>query len=178
MKLVFSAQEAALEQLLDDFAQEIKQASAGAVQDAANLAVMQGRANIASAGFSRRWEFGLTRIFYPTEAGDPAARVFHHMALAGVFERGVTIAGRPLLWLPIEKNLPGGVRSPRKYGRELVSVNVAGKPPLLFDKFDRQRGPLFVGVRTATIRKRFDLMRIFSEAADRLGEFFERRIKG
>ena len=178
MKLVFSAQEAALQQLLDELAQEIKQASAGAVHDAADLAVEQGRANIAAAGFSGRWEKGLTRIFYPTAAGDPAARIFHRMALAGVYERGVTIAGKPLLWLPIEQNLPQGVRSPRKYRHELVSVNVAGKPPLLFDKFDRLRGPLFVGVRSATIRKRFDLMRIFSEAADRLGEFFERRIKG
>ena len=45
----------------------------------------------------------------------------------------MTIAGRPLLWLPIEANLPAGVHSPKQYGRKLVSVNIAGKPPLLFD---------------------------------------------
>jgi len=90
----------------------------------------------------------------------------------------MTISGRPLLWLPIEGNLPAGVHSPKQYGHELVSVNIAGKPPLMFDKFNRLRGPLFVGVRSADIRKRWDLMRIFAAAAARLGEFYQKRIKG
>ena len=82
-----------------------------------------------------------------------------------MFERGATISGRPLLWLPLERNLPPGIHSPRQYGGKLVSVNVAGKPPLLFDAGKRELGPLFVGVSQVNIRKRFDLYRIFAQAA-------------
>ena len=75
--------------------------------------------------------------------------------------------------------MPTGVHSPKAYGRKLVSVNIAGKPPLLFDAVNRLRGPLFVGVRSVDIRKRFDLYAdLYAAAAARVGEFYEKRIKG
>lgn len=178
MKLVFSSQQAALDKLLDQIGDDINDAAQGAVQDAAALAVKDGRANIAAAGFSSRWQSALTSKFYPNEGDDPAALIYHKIGLAGVFERGVRIAGQPLLWLPIEDNLPSGVRSPKQYGRKLVSVNVAGHAPLMFDEFDRMRGPLFVGVRSVDIKKRFDLYRIFAAAAERMIEFYQQRLKG
>jgi hypothetical protein len=176
MKFIFSMQELALEQAREDIARQVAEAKAGAVQDAANEAVKNGRANIASAGFSGSWQTALKSEFFPGDK--PSALISLRKPFAGVFERGVTISGRPLLWLPIEKNLPAGIKSPRQYGRKLVSVNVAGKPPLLFDAGQRERGPLFVGVRQVSIRKRFDLYRIFARAAERMREFFERRMKG
>jgi hypothetical protein len=97
------------------------------------------------------------------------------MPFVGVFEKGAAIGGRPLLWLPIGDK--PGVRSPRQYPGRLVSVNVRGKPPLLFDAAQRERGPLFVGVRSATIRKRLDLRRIFELAAGKVKDFYEERIK-
>ena len=178
MKLVFSANEAALDKFMEEAENRIETAAQGAVHDAADLAVKKGRANIAQAGFPEKWQQALTYNFYPNEGSDPAAFIFDRIPYAIVFERGMTIAGKPLLWLPIEANLPAGVHSPKQYGKPLVSVNIAGKPPLMFDKFNRLRGPLFVGVRSATIRKRFDLMRIFAAAAARVGEFYEKRIKG
>jgi len=179
VKLVFSAQDGVLEELLEDIERQITEASEGAVQDAADMAVREGRANISAAGFSSRWQKALTSRFYPNkDEGDPAALIFHRIPFAGVFERGIRISGRPLLWLPIERNLPPGIHSPAQYGKKLVSVNVAGHPPLLFDAFNRLRGPLFFGTRTVDIRKRFDLYRIFARAAEKMREFYERRIKG
>ena len=178
MNLVFSARDSVLDELLKDIERQIAEAREGAVQDAAKMAVDEGRANIASAGFSSRWQKALTSRFYPNEGEDPAALIYHRIPFAGVFERGVRISGRPLLWLPIEQNLPHGVRSPKQYGKKLVSVNIAGKPPLLFDAANRLRGPLFFGTRSVDIRKRFDLYRIFARAADRMREFYEKRIKG
>ena len=177
MKFVFSAPERAIERLLEDIARQIDEARAGAVQDAAKLAVAEGQANVASAGFAGR-ERTVKSRFFKNKGGDPAALVFFSMPFVGVFERGATISGRPLLWLPIKKNLPAGVRSPRKYGRRLVSVNIAGKPPLLFDAANRKLGPLFFGTPSATIKKRLDLRRIFARAAERMQEFYEQRIKG
>ena len=176
MKLVFSAQEAVLDQMLTDLQKQIDAAKQGAVQDAGDLAVKQGRANIASAGFPPSWQNALSEHFYPNKGGDPAAVIFDKIPFASVFEFGATIGGKPLLWLPIEQNLPPNVHSPKQYGRKMVSVNIAGKAPMMFDKFDRLRGPLFVGVRAAHIQKRFDLLRIFAAAAARLGEFYLKRI--
>jgi hypothetical protein len=178
MKLVFSAQESALKALIEDIQSQIDAARAGAVQDAAKLAVAQGRANIASAGFPAKWQKALTSKFYLNKGSDPAALIFDTTPFAGVFESGASIGGKPLLWLPIERNLPAGIHSPRAYAGKLVSVNVAGKPPLLFDAGKRQLGPLFVGISRVNIHKRFDLYRIFAQAAARMAEFYEKRIKG
>lgn len=177
MNFSFSARETAFKDALEKIAREIEAAEQAALQDAAAEAVKEGRANIAQAGFSRRWQDALTSRFYPNPGKDPAAIIYHRIRFAGVFERGITISGRPLLWLPIEQNLPAGVHSPRQYGRKLVSVNVAGKPPLLFDAANRLRGPLFFGTPAATIRKRFDLYRIFAEVMARMQDFYNNRMK-
>lgn len=179
MNLVFSAQEGAIKEALEEIERQIVTAKEAAVRQAADFAVKEGRANIARAGFSSRWQKALVSNFYPNkDTGDPAALIHHRFPFAGVFERGITIKGRPLLWLPIEQNLPRGVRSPSEYGRPLVSVNVAGKPPLLFDPNNRLRGPLFFATPRVTIRKRFDLYRIFARAAERMRELYEKQIKG
>jgi hypothetical protein len=175
MKLVFSAEEAIFGRWLKELEKQIQEAKAGAVKDAAALALKEGRANVAGAGFPARWQQAVRSRFYPNkDTGDPAAIVFDVIPFAGVFETGATIRGRPLLWLPLGDK--AGVRSPRQYPGRLVSVNVRGKPPLLFDAAKREMGPLFVGVRTVTLRKRLDIARIFKLAAERVGEFYEQRI--
>lgn len=171
MKLVFSADAGAIERLVDEIEHEVENAMQGAVKGAADEAVEEGRANIAGAGFSGRWQRAFTSKFYPNKGGDPAALIYHRIGLATVFERGITISGKPLLWLPIGHHQPL-----RQFRGRLVSVNIAGKPPMLFDKFDRARGPLFFGTPSAHIRKRFDLMRIIAAVAERMTEFYQKRI--
>lgn len=139
------------------------------------MAKKEGQANVSASGLKTRKR--VQSRFYRNPGADPAALVFFAMPFAPVFEQGVKISGNPLLWLPIEANLPAGVHSPKAYGRKLVSVNIAGKPPLLFDAADRSLGPLFMGLRAVTIRKRLDLVRIFSEAGARVLEFFDQRMK-
>jgi hypothetical protein len=176
MKLVFSADESAVETLLEEIRAKIYEASAGAVQDAAKVAVAEGDANISASGLTLRKQRTVGSKFYPNEGGDPASLVFFTWSFAQIFERGATISGSPLLWLPIGNK--AGVKRPRKYGRKLVSVNIPGKPPLLFDAADRSRGPLFFGVSSVSIKKRLDLRRIFRAAAERVREFYEQRMKG
>jgi hypothetical protein len=181
MKIRFSSRVLGVEEATEEIARKIYEAKAGAVQDVADLAVKEGRANIAAAGFSGKRQAQLDSIFYPNKSdGNPAAVVSMKWRLASIFERGATIHGKKsgLIWLPLGRNLPAGIKSPRKYGKKLVSVNVAGKRPLLFDAANRQLGPLFVGVPGATIRKRLDLRNIFERAGQRMQEFYEQRIKG
>jgi hypothetical protein len=178
VRFIFSADEAAIRAALEELEANMRAAAEGAVQDAAMLAVKEGRANIAAAGFPEKAQRELSFRFFPNPGGNPSALIFDTMPFASVFERGVNIGGHPLLWLPIEQNLPPNVHSPRQYGRKMISVNVAGKPPLLFDAANRLLGPLFVGVRSASIRKRFDLYRIFAAAAAKLQDFYDQRFKG
>src|SRR4029077_6595627 len=93
-----------------------------------------------------------------------------------VFERGITISGHKLLWLPIEKNLPPNIKSPKQYGKKLRSVNIAGRAPFLFDPANRLV-PLFVGLSRVELRKRTNLFQIFLAAAERMRDFYEQRMK-
>jgi Family of unknown function (DUF6441) len=157
----------------------IQEAATAAVAEAAEEAVRLGRANIAAGGrFGMRWQSGLKFKTYDKDPGNPkvnaVALVYHANPMAGVFQHGATIRGKRLLWLPLEPNA-GGASSPKRYGRQLVSVNVAGKPPMLFDKFERK--PVFVGVEQVTLKKRWHIIEIVERTAKRLGEFFVRNFK-
>jgi Family of unknown function (DUF6441) len=156
-------------------------AAVAALRDAAAGAVQEGRANIASAGrFSGSWVEGLRyRTFGAAEGGEPSlqakAVIFHKFGIAGVFEHGATIQGKPLLWIPTTPGAPSAGKS----GKKLVSATVRGKP-MLFDSGDRsrERKPLYIGVPSVRIEKRFRITEIVREHAARIAELFLRHFKG
>ena len=78
----------------------------------------KGRADIAAAGFSRRWQNAFRVDVFPRGrkvSVDAAAWVFHKIPYAEVFEEGATIRGRPYLWiaLPGTPTRIGGQNGPR-----------------------------------------------------------------
>ncbi|WP_409188453.1 DUF6441 family protein [Bradyrhizobium sp. RDM4] len=177
-----------------------KMATAGtlAITEVANQAKAAGRANIAAAGFGPKWQNALRAEIYPKRGVslNAAAVIFHKIPYSEIFEEGGTIAGHPLLWLPIEANLPArsGLRSwtPRAYAAQvgpLVSVNVPGRRPMLFAATRggprRRRGggrrdvpkPLFVGIDAVTMTKRFNITQIVRDAAARLPEVYAAKLK-
>lgn len=124
---------------ISDVLKPIEPAAKAAVKQVAILARDLSRENIAGAGFSGRWQkamqFSMERT--PKDTALAAASVFHKIPFAVVFEEGATIRGKPKIWLPIEGNVPIGIKTPRDYVKRvgpLVSVNRSGKPPLLFAK--------------------------------------------
>jgi hypothetical protein len=118
----------------------IARAATAAVREAAELAKARGRANIAAAGFSRKWQNALRSKVYPPnrDSTRAAALVYHKIQYAHVFEEGAIIHGKPLLWLPLP-NAPlgrGGRRiSPAQFqqqvGMPLYTIRRPGKPPML-----------------------------------------------
>ena len=156
-------------------------ASVAALREAATDAVEEGRQNIAGSGsFGPKWQEGLRRrIVGASEGGEPSlqakAIIFHKSGLSGVFEHGATIQGHPLLWIPTEQ---GGPRASRS-GKKLVSATVRGQP-VLFDANDRDRHrkPLYVGVPSVRIPKKWRITEIVKEHAARLGELFLKHFKG
>ena len=113
-----------------------------------------------------------------TDGGEPSlqakAIIFHKMGIAGVFEHGATISGKPLLWIPTTPGAPSAGRS----GKKLVSATVRGKP-MLFDANDkdRDRKPLYIGVPSVRIPKKWRITEIVEKHAQQIGQLFLKYFK-
>jgi hypothetical protein len=116
-------------------------AATGAINDAGVRIKIEGRENIAAAGFSKRWQNTFRVNLYPDKGRavslHPALLAYHKIPYAGIFESGGVIAGSPLLWLPLP-NVPTTLRgrhmTPANYIRligPLHTIYRAGKAPLL-----------------------------------------------
>jgi hypothetical protein len=155
-------------------------AAVAALRETAAESVQEGRENIAGAGrFGGKWLSGLKyRTENATDNGEPSlqakAIVFHSFGIAGVFEYGATIAGKPLLWLPTKRGDPPAGKS----GKKLVSATVRGQP-MLFDAADRDRHrkPLYIGVPSVRIPKKWRITEIVKEHAARIAELFIKNFK-
>jgi len=158
-------------------------AAVAALRDVAAESVQEGRSNIAAAGagFTRaQWQSGLQyRTSGATEGGEPSlqarAVIFHKYGIAGVFEHGATIQGRPLLWIPTKHGAPTASKS----GKKLTSATVRGQP-MLFDANDpaRDRKPLYIGVPLVRIEPRWRITEIVKEHAAKIGMLFLKHFKG
>lgn len=95
---------------------------------------------------------------------------------AEIFEKGGTIHGKPLLWLPISGTDAVGTE-PREYGDKLFSVNrQAGGVPLLFSV--RDQAPKYFGVPSVTIPKKFHIAEIQNRVMGQFPEIFNAALKG
>lgn len=168
----------------------ISAAAIGALAQVADDAVAEGRQQIGSSGrfgAPRRtlraqdtWLTGLKARMQDAKGGGaeppaaPKALVFHTVGLAGIFEYGTTIAGRPLLWLPTKQGGP----PPKRSGKKLVSATVRGHP-MLFDAADHDpdRKPLYIGVPVVRIPKKWHIIEIVKKHVQEIGMQFLRRLK-
>jgi hypothetical protein len=164
-------------------------AAVGALVQVANDAVAEGRKQIAASGrfaaprrtirIQDTWLTGLkARMRDAKEGGQPSlqakALVFHSIGLAGIFEFGATILGKKLLWIPINPRAPPAGRS----GKSFVSATIRGTP-VLFDASDprRDRKPLYIGVPTIRIPKKWRILEIVQRHFQQLGVQFAKRLK-
>jgi hypothetical protein len=144
LRLIVSAVSGTFDDAVAAMQRPIARAATLAVIDAADDAKNAGRASIASAGFSSKWQNALRANVYPSGGRAfsmrAAALIYHKISYAEIFENGAIIAGKPYLWLPTS-NAPqrlGGVRiSVRQYLAQIGPLEFAarpGKPPLLVAK--------------------------------------------
>jgi hypothetical protein len=166
--------------MIRDKQRPVATAAVAALRETAANAVQEGRSNIAGAGkFGPKWQSGLQyRTQDAQEGGEPSlqakAIIFHKFGMAGVFEHGATIQGKPLLWIP---TTPGGPSASRS-GKKLVSATVRGKP-MLFDATDkdRDRKPLYIGVPSVRIPKKWRITEIVKQHAARIAQLFIQHFK-
>jgi len=142
-----------------------------ALRETAGNAVAEGRRNIAAAGhFGSNWQRDL-QFRMNGQGVKTIATVFHRSALAGIFESGATIAGKPLIWIPTTPGAPPIKRS----GKRLTFAIVRGNH-LAFDADDRDRHrrPLYIGVPTVRVRKLWRITEIVREQVARFSDVFHK----
>lgn len=191
----------------------IEEAATLAIREAGSQLKTEGRAEIAAAGFSKKWQNAWRVNFYPANGFsiDAAAYAYHNIPYSLVFENGATIRARAgLLWLPLPtvpkkgRRKQASARQLAQSGVKLFTIKRAGKKPLLATSLRGSRKgfpgdkavslaklrkgpagkngvvqalPLFVGVPSVTIRKRFSLAGVAGSIRGRLGEIYFAKLK-
>lgn len=121
----------------------IARAATATIKDAGSLLKNEGRAEIASGGFSPRWQNAWRVNTYPASGVsiNAAAFGFHKIPYSLVFEQGARITARKgLLWIPLPTVPKDGRKrnySPRaltQSGVDLFSISRPGRKPLLAAK--------------------------------------------
>jgi hypothetical protein len=191
-----------LKQIMEGERKHIAQAMMATFRDGADKLKKAGRASIQGGGFSSKWQNAFRVDVYPKNGASIAPRIFayHKIKYAGQFEDPQPVTGSPYVWLPIEKNLPGGRRwTPDKYVKQIgplrsgrhggkpllfgqISVNRASKPV----KLGRKSGlvgkavgkiwlPVFVGVSQVNDPKRFNITSEAEKVAAELSGTFSQK---
>lgn len=118
------------EQAMVDIYKPIAEAGTAAIREAADIIKSEGRADIAAAGFGRRWQNTFRVDAYPKGgrvSANAAALVYHKIPFADIYESGGTIrAKNNKLWIPLRN-------TPKKVGRNRLTPKV----------FTQRVGPLF-----------------------------------
>jgi hypothetical protein len=167
--------------MIRDKQRPVATAAVAALNETAANSVKEGRRNIAGAGaFGPKWQQGLQfRTIDAEVGGEPSlqakAIIFHRFGIAGVFEHGATIQGKPLLWIPTQ---PHGQPASRS-GKRLTSATVRGQP-MLFDAADRDRDrkPLYIGVPSVRIPKKWRITEIVKDNVAKIALVFIKHFKG
>jgi hypothetical protein len=147
----------------------------GAAQDYSAEFLKQGRANIASAGNfkSARWQQGLFADVV-RGSGNIVVNIGHKVGYWIVFQKGKTIRGKPLLWIPLSFGDAKGVRA-RDFPGKLFRVDRKnGLAPLLMSKDGR---PQYVGKKSVRIPKKFRVLEIGRELSRKIGQFYKARLQ-
>jgi hypothetical protein len=177
----------------NEYERIMSKAATQAMRDVGKLAVNNGRDIMATAGFSSKFQKTLRAINKPASGYvlNPSEYVHSTINYSDVFETGKTITGHKFLWMPLPAVPPSAERAhmtPSQYIRQvgpLVLMWPQGRLPMLGARLEtgfskptlKKLRPLFVGVSSVQIPKKFDLKGAFQDAFDHLDEFYSKRVE-
>lgn len=138
----------------------------------------RGRSDIAGAGkFGGRWVSGL-QAKVTRGGGNIRLAVSHNVKYFMIFEKGATIAGKPLLWLPIGGGGGGGGKPvfARDFPGRLFKIESKSGKPLLMDAVNKT--PRYVGLQSVRIPRKFHIRDIIRQEASRMKEVYKAKFSG
>ncbi|ESY72318.1 hypothetical protein X740_33425 [Mesorhizobium sp. LNHC221B00] len=191
LKIFAQAASGQFDAAMAESTKELSAASMATARKGADIAKREGRANIAAAGFSQKWQNTLTTIVYPDKgvSTQPSILLYSKIGYSNIFEDGGSIFGHPLLWLALPT-------APRMIGRNrttpalfvahvgpLFPIIRTGRRPLLAAQVRTgQKGkrggiqtkavPMFVGIDEATMKARFSIHQVAEKVGDQLPAIF------
>jgi hypothetical protein len=165
-----------LQENLEKHARNVKSATQAAAEETAEATERRGREDIAQAGnFGPSWTFGFKSSASETSDG---AEVITTMSGKRhgwrIFQEGKTIAGKPLLWIPLSGTDAKGVPARKYPGGVVQSASRAGVL-LLISKRDHR--PKYHGMTSVTIPKKFHLIEIATEEGNKMADRFSKHFK-
>lgn len=217
LKLIVASIDGKFSSAVREIYKPIAEAGTAAIRQAGDDVKRDARASIASAGFGPKWQNALRVDVYPKRGSSAraAAHIYHKIPYAAVFERGATIHGKLMLWIPMShtpKRANGARLTAAAYVRTigpLVSFNRPGKPPMLAGQIKasakgnvtpaklrsaktladktlaHKKGgasvrliPLYTGISTVTIRRRFAIFAAINRARAKLARYYLANLKG
>jgi hypothetical protein len=213
LKLKFDILTGEFERRMIELEKPIAETATAAMDEVLRIVKSEGRASIASAGFSRRWQNTLRVDRYPKKKNSMSAAVYvhHRIPYAGVFEEGATIRGNPLMWVRLPttpKKVAGVPMTPLNYELnvgDLVSFKSKTGTPLLGATVRVAKGrkdtskvslsllrrgknlggrgvlrtiPLFFGIRSTKIEKKFNITQICENARNSIPSIYARLFRG
>lgn len=139
MRIVTKAEAGQWLKATNEYERIIAKAATQAMRDVGNLAVKNGRAVMAGAGFSADFQRQLQVIINRRQRGNvlnPQAYIHTKVNYADVFETGKTITGSPFLWLPLP-NVPPNPGSGTMFG------GLVHREHMTPSQYVRKVGPLY-----------------------------------
>lgn len=131
-------------------------------------------ADISSAGFGQSWTSALKVTVEGATAQNMRIALTIDKEGAGIFAKGGTIKGKPLLWIPFSFSDAKGTKA-SEYGGGLYSVNNPGKRPMLFGLNDKQ--PKYFGIESVTIPQKFHLDQVQKSVMANFRAVFDQNFK-
>jgi hypothetical protein len=179
VRIKFTIDKSEFEKATQETLRSMAVAAHAAVTEAGEIAVRDGNAHIRGAGLtSPKWQGLYSKVEPQEPAINVAATIRHRFGPTAIFEYGGVIRGDPLLWLPIEKNLPSATAgerwTPRRFASRFGKLRSAkrGLRPLLFGMVGGKSVPVFHGVESVSIRKRLDIAGIVEKVGDKLDDLY------
>lgn len=188
-KLTYSYVAGEFDRATDTMREKIQDAGVAAMKDTQQAVKVGGRQAISSGGFGKKWQNAFRVNLYPNRgrAANPAVFAYHKIPYAGVFAFGATIHGKPFMWLPlphIPKKMGGKKTTPESYAKrfgKMITITSPKGHQLILGRRSNRKGaklePIFFGLSTVTIRKRFDLDKVFSREADSIPQRYANNLK-
>ena len=104
LRFAFLLSTKGLDEAISELNEPIARTATAAADEVAQIVKADARADIARAGFSKKWQNALRVDRYPKGSKfsiNAAVFIWHKIQYAGVFEDGARISGNPYLWLPL-----------------------------------------------------------------------------
>jgi hypothetical protein len=158
----------------------VARATTGAAREVAKRIETQGRADIRRAGrFGPRWTEGLQATVKPKTGAllNAVVTVSHNISYFDIFEKGGTILGKPLLWIPLSYTRL--TMSAREYAATfggLFYVRSRSGLPLLLSIRDRK--PKYFGVSSIHMPKKFHIEQVCTEVMKEFELIYTAQLKG